>query len=84
MVVQHIYIASINFPRLLEYRDKFTQMDLWAACGFRAISFIFRLSIVCGSVALATLELSLGWPTQYSNDKHGLHHRGEVVFAEMF
>lgn len=75
MAVQHIYIASVNFLRLLGYRDKFTQMELWAARGFRAISFIFRLSIVCGFVALAFLELSLGWPTQYSNGKHGLHHR---------
>lgn len=46
VVVQHTYIASINFPRALDYRDKFTQMDLWAAGGFESY-FIYLLSQHC-------------------------------------
>ena len=65
MVVQHIYTASINVPRLETTGLHSPKKDLWAARGFRAISFIYRLSIVCGSVAGAFLELSLGEPTTF-------------------
>lgn len=51
----------------------------------RAISFIYCLSIVCGSVALTFPELSLEWPTQHFDEKHGPHHqRGSChcIFAK--
>lgn len=71
--------TSILLPQALDYWDKSTQMDVLAARGFRAISFIYCLSIVCGSVARAFPELSLGRPTQHSDEKHGPKSPREVV-----